>query len=149
EVEATSLGDVFYTQQSEVWSPHGEARSLIANLNLSHTSMSVGDVVRAPNQSYWLCNCRGWTLLNDSVEDQGPPLWMSTEAEMRGQVPQITRLKIASERDYLPPDAYAVEQFGWTKFADLVVLAQKLEHYPGFAPGVRVCIDLGEEYYET
>ena len=30
--------------QGENWSPNGEARPLIAQLDLSHTSMSIGDV---------------------------------------------------------------------------------------------------------
>jgi len=38
--------DVFYQMQAENWSPNGEQRKLIQYLELSHTSMSVGDVVR-------------------------------------------------------------------------------------------------------
>src|SRR5687767_1684618 len=125
EVEATSLGDVFYAMQGEIWSPHGEAQALISRLYLSHTSLSVGDVVRAPNNSYWLCNYKGWTLLNDSVQDQRPPLWLATETEVRDAVLQIIRLKITCEPDDLLPDAYTVEQFGWTAFEDMVALAKK------------------------
>jgi hypothetical protein len=36
---------VFEMMQGEIWSPNGEARSLISKLGLRHTSMSVGDVV--------------------------------------------------------------------------------------------------------
>ena len=44
-VEAESMEKVFGMMQGEVWSPNGEARSRIEALGLSHTSMSVGDVV--------------------------------------------------------------------------------------------------------
>ena len=40
-----SKNDAFHTFQGEVWSPKGEARFLIQALGLSHTSMSVGDVL--------------------------------------------------------------------------------------------------------
>jgi hypothetical protein len=39
---------VFRQMQAEVWSPNGEARSLIRQKGLEHTSMSVGDVVVSP-----------------------------------------------------------------------------------------------------
>lgn len=149
EVEAPSLGDVFYIQQGEIWSPHGEARTLISRLQLSHTSMSVGDVVKASNNSYWLCNYRGWTLLHQPVQDQDPPLWLATMVEVRETSRIPTFLKISNDRDCLPPDAYSVESFGWTAFEDMVTLAKKLEQYPGFTPGVQVCIDVGDRYYET
>lgn len=40
-----ALEVVYYRMQGEVWSPHGEMRDFIKLLGLSHTSMSVGDVV--------------------------------------------------------------------------------------------------------
>lgn len=39
------LEGIFRDMQGEVWSPNGEARPLIAAKKLSHTSMSIGDVV--------------------------------------------------------------------------------------------------------
>lgn len=144
QVEAASLDEVFQVMQGEVWSPRGEARPLIRRLHLSHTSLSVGDVVQAENSRYWVCNFRGWTLLN-SPELSDQRLWLSTEADMTVTPPQIVRLKISDERDCLPPDAYTVEQFGWVEFGDLVALAKLMEQRFGWA----VCIDLGEEFYET
>jgi len=44
-VEAKHKDLIFHMMQGEIWSPNGEARELIANLGLKHTSMSVGDVV--------------------------------------------------------------------------------------------------------
>ena len=43
-IEAESLDEVFSKMQGEIWSPNGEAKPLIKALELSHTSMSVGDV---------------------------------------------------------------------------------------------------------
>jgi len=44
-VLANNLEDVFKKMQGENWSPNGEARKLIIEKGLEHTSMSVGDVV--------------------------------------------------------------------------------------------------------
>ena len=43
-VEAENLDQVFSKMQGENWSPNGEARDLIIEKGLQHTSMSVGDV---------------------------------------------------------------------------------------------------------
>ena len=43
---------VFRHMQGEVWSPNGEARPLIAGKGLTHTSMSVGDVIRTGGKTY-------------------------------------------------------------------------------------------------
>jgi len=53
-LRASDPEDVFYQMQGEVWSPNGEKRNLIRSLGLSHTSMSVGDVVydRSTNKHY-------------------------------------------------------------------------------------------------
>lgn len=144
QVEAASLGEVYQKMQGEVWSPQGQARPLIKRLHLSHTSLSVGDVVQAATGHYWVCNYRGWTLLKTPVlSDQ--PLWMSTEADLTVAPPQVIRLKITDERDCLPAEAYTVETFGWITFAHLVTLAHFVEQRLGWA----VCIDLGAEFYET
>jgi len=45
-VRAKDPEEVFMQMQGEVWSPNGEKRKLIEALELSHTSMSAGDVVR-------------------------------------------------------------------------------------------------------
>ena len=44
-VEAKHIDHVFQMMQGEFWSPNGQAHELIENLDLKHTSMSVGDVV--------------------------------------------------------------------------------------------------------
>jgi hypothetical protein len=44
-IEADDLEHVFANMQAENWSPNGEARPLIRQLGLSHTSMSMGDMV--------------------------------------------------------------------------------------------------------
>jgi hypothetical protein len=44
-VRVSCLEAVFEVMQGEYYSPYGEARELIASLGLSHTSMSVGDII--------------------------------------------------------------------------------------------------------
>lgn len=43
--EGKNAEELFASLQAENWSPNGEARCLIENLGLWHTSMSVGDVI--------------------------------------------------------------------------------------------------------
>jgi hypothetical protein len=146
QLEAGSLEDVYRQQQGEIWSPQGEARRLIERLHLGHTSLSVGDVVRDPGGHYWVCNDRGWLPLWPSGwAEPGPTLWLATEAHFRGPTPHITRLKISDDLDCLPPDAWTVERFAWLPFADLVALANLIEGRRGWP----VCIDLGDDFYET
>jgi hypothetical protein len=60
EVLGTSLENVCWQLQGENWSPRGEARPLIEQLRLRHTSMSVGDVIQAPGGRFYICQPSGW-----------------------------------------------------------------------------------------
>lgn len=42
--------NIFSSMQAEVWSPQGEAHSLISKLGVGHTSMSTGDIVVIQNK---------------------------------------------------------------------------------------------------
>lgn len=64
EIEATDLEQVFVMMQGEVWSPNGEARNLIQSKGLSHTSMSVGDIVQEENGKVQICDNFGFVELN-------------------------------------------------------------------------------------
>ena len=44
-LNVTSPGQIYHQMQGEMWSPHGEARSMIQGLGLQHTSMSIGDII--------------------------------------------------------------------------------------------------------
>jgi hypothetical protein len=58
--------------QAENWSPNGEARPLLKRLGLTHTSMSVGDVIRDEEGTYWECMDLGWRALDDDTQgDEG------------------------------------------------------------------------------
>lgn len=45
EDDYPSLEEIYTKMQGEVWSPNGEARSLIQSLSLDHTSMSIDDII--------------------------------------------------------------------------------------------------------
>jgi len=61
-----SREQVFIHMQGEWWSPDGEARDLIKSLDLKHTSMSVGDVLRETETGRtWVCASAGWEELTD------------------------------------------------------------------------------------
>lgn len=53
---------LYMAMQSECWSPSGEARDVIRETGLSHTSMSVGDVVcDMQANEYFVVEWDGWT----------------------------------------------------------------------------------------
>ena len=63
-IEVACVEDAFARMQGEVWSPNGEARDLIEACGLSHTSMSVGDVVQDVDaKQYYVCASVGFTQL--------------------------------------------------------------------------------------
>ena len=47
---ATDPEQIYMMMQGESWSPQGQARAMIDNLGVGHTSMSVGDVVKTGNK---------------------------------------------------------------------------------------------------
>lgn len=68
-LQACHLEDVFKFMQADIWSPKGEARSIIEALDVGHTSMSVGDVAHdVVNDEWWMCDALGWTQLNKEEE---------------------------------------------------------------------------------
>ena len=67
-VEADSLDDAWRQMQAEHWSPNGEARPLLERLGLSHTSMSVGDVVQDEDGTFWECLDLGWRPVDGDTQ---------------------------------------------------------------------------------
>jgi hypothetical protein len=49
-----NCGDVAFQLQGEIWSPNGEARSLIESKDLSHTSFSHGDIIQIDDELFTL-----------------------------------------------------------------------------------------------
>jgi len=70
-IEADSRAEAWLKMQGENWSPHGEARPLIEYLGLTHTSMSVGDVLRDEEGVYWECLDLGWRRVEGDSEGEG------------------------------------------------------------------------------
>ena len=60
--EQEMLNRIYDTMQGEIWSPYGQALSLITRLGLMHTSMTVGDVVRFRSGNCWICMPVGWMV---------------------------------------------------------------------------------------
>ena len=71
EIEADNPDDAWRQMQAEHWSPHGEARVILERLGLSHTSMSVGDVIRDEEGAYWECLDLGWRAVKDDAQGDG------------------------------------------------------------------------------
>lgn len=44
DVQALDLVQVFHAMQGDIWLPNGEARELVLNKGLRHTSMCIGDI---------------------------------------------------------------------------------------------------------
>lgn len=89
ELDVPRRENVFAQMQGEVWSPHGEARELIASLGLHHTSMSVGDVVQDDDGVYWMCADLGWKRLPDALTpEQRDTLVDALRSEIRRLISQ-------------------------------------------------------------
>lgn len=89
ELDVPRRENVFAQMQGEVWSPHGEARELIASLGLHHTSMSVGDVVQDDEGVYWMCVDLGWKRLPDALTpEQRDTLVDALRSEIRRLISQ-------------------------------------------------------------
>ena len=58
---------IFHDMQGEHWSPAGEANPLIRAKGLEHTSMSVGDVIVAPDGRVCLVARLGFLFFNPLV----------------------------------------------------------------------------------
>jgi hypothetical protein len=61
------LEQIFHDMQGHIWSPNGEARSLIEARGLSHTSMSVGDAVVDETGKCYLVASFGFIQWNSDV----------------------------------------------------------------------------------
>ena|SRR5262245_17599010 len=63
-IECSGPNAAFSMMQGENWSPNGEARELIRAKGLSHTSMSVGDVLEEVSSGKKIaCAFVGWKEL--------------------------------------------------------------------------------------
>lgn len=60
DIRARDLEEVFYMMQGDIWSPMGEARSIITAKRLAHTSMSVGDLVGDAAGDFYICAITGF-----------------------------------------------------------------------------------------
>ena len=66
-IESKDLDDIYSQMQGERWSPRGEARGLIQELGLTHTSMSVGDIAVVDGNAY-LVDSLGFYDLTKGVD---------------------------------------------------------------------------------
>jgi hypothetical protein len=72
--DASALEAIFAVMQGENWSPGGEARDLIINKGLRHTSMSVGDIIQPPDGTLWYVDSWGFKKI-----------WPRSNPRSRGQ----------------------------------------------------------------
>jgi len=66
-IKERELNSIYQLLQGEVWSPNGEARNLITTLDLSHTSMSIGDIVEIDGNLYFVDRYGFKKLTNGNV----------------------------------------------------------------------------------
>ena len=73
-IKAVNLDAVYNYFQGEVWSPNGEARPLISALGLTHTSMSVGDLIFLVDYYSTLYEVArdGFNIVAEGVNDIAP-----------------------------------------------------------------------------
>ena len=64
------LETVWMKMQAEQWSVEGEARDLIVEKGLAHTSMSIGDIVESRDGSIWQVGMLGFKKIKDADLDE-------------------------------------------------------------------------------
>ena len=67
EIRALDMEDAWMKMQGEMWSPMGEARSIIRELGLSHTSMSVGDLLQDEEGTFYIVAPVGFKKVRATV----------------------------------------------------------------------------------
>ena len=60
QINDISKERIFKNMQSTIYSPNGEAVNFIILNNISHTSMSLGDIIQIDDK-VWICDMLGWT----------------------------------------------------------------------------------------
>ena len=69
QVEANNLEEVFCKMQGEEWSPNGEARKIITDFGLSHTSIMVSDIIYSfENKRFYIVEMIGFEELPLTIE---------------------------------------------------------------------------------
>lgn len=64
DIDAETVNHAWQAQQAENWSPTGQAAGLLREKGLSHTSMSVGDIlVDKKTGGVLICDSIGWVTL--------------------------------------------------------------------------------------
>ena len=58
-IKASNTNGIFLLLQGDVWSPNGEARELIEKKGLTHTSLSVGDIIQIDDK-FHMVDCHGF-----------------------------------------------------------------------------------------
>ena len=64
QVEAEDLEGVFKMMQDEQCCPNGEVPDIIKSLGLSHTSMSIGDVIEDEDGRFYVLDMTGFSELS-------------------------------------------------------------------------------------
>ena len=59
-----AANEIWIIMQGERWSPQGEAKDLIRSLNLKHTSMCIGDLIKAPSGNLFVAESVGFRRIN-------------------------------------------------------------------------------------
>jgi len=67
-IKESNPSNVFRMMQGEMWSPEGEARTMIRRKGLGHTSMSVGDIIRIGGKTLFV-DRTGFKDITDTGRD--------------------------------------------------------------------------------
>jgi hypothetical protein len=151
QIDARSTSDAYRLMQAHNWSSNQRwAKEKIKSLHLSHMSMSIGDIVHdvGGGGGFWVVDHGfDWRVLETDFSDNRPQpfVWMSTEVKFINDRPEIMRIKVATDVNCLPPDAYTVERIGYVSYNDLMPIVTLIEDNWDW----QVCLDFGNQFYES
>lgn len=87
QISETDFDKIFSMMQGERWSPEGEARNLIKGLGLTHTSMSVGDVIEK-GKTLYMVDTFGFKNLSTGAEES-----LSVAKQFTQSLPEVKRVE--------------------------------------------------------
>ena len=69
KVKSENISTLYWYMQMINWDIDDEKFKIIRDMNLSHTSMSFGDVIEDEYGSHYMRSCDGWCKLTDDIQN--------------------------------------------------------------------------------
>ena len=97
KIAETNLDKIYMKMQGEMWSPRGQARSMIRSSGTGHTSMSMGDIVKIGGK-FMMVDRFGWHDITQQPQEESvnvrlkaKPMDESVMSEIHAELAEIVK----------------------------------------------------------